>query len=117
LEDEWKENTKQDYYLAQIAAEIRLVREMFASNPKQVSIKDCLLPFSKELNVESESTNPSPKVEVKTMRRDLHKEKPKRVKISKKLAKDPKWAKVDANAKQIWAARMGFASFDDLAKG
>lgn len=97
------EKTKQDYYLAQIAAEIRQVRQMFADHPKQIALKDCFIPFE----LEDEGT-PPPVIPDKSVIPDTLEEAGEGwVETGPELVKDPKWAKINAEAKAMWAAFTG----------
>lgn len=49
----WQEKEKQDYYLAQIASEIRKLAVAFGGDKSKVQVLDCILPF--EMKGESES--------------------------------------------------------------
>lgn len=92
---EWEENTKLEYYLAQIAVEIHNFQQGFVKNGKGITIEDRLIRFSR-----SDGTT----VEI------VHKkepEKPKEYKVGPELMRDPKWAAVNANAKAAWGSRIG----------
>lgn len=91
-EIEWTERTKQDHYMAQLAAEVRVFREGFGKTPKGVAVEDLFIKFTKEAQVSKleetetkEPVEPSPEL----------------------VASDPKWAAVTAMAKTVWAARLG----------
>ena len=66
-EEEWEETTTTHYYLAQIAAEIRAIREGFSESPKGVSIQDCILKFTTE-TAEAVADKPVPADSWSTMR-------------------------------------------------
>jgi len=92
FEVEWHEKSKQDFYLAQIAATVRQVLEAFSKSPKQIKIGDYLLKFKDE----KVTTIP-----VKERAKDG------RIEIGPDAIKDPKWAAVNAKAKAMWGARLG----------
>jgi hypothetical protein len=102
---EW--HSRQDYYLAQIAAEIRRVRQMFAKNPQAIPVSDCLIKYTDD--------QPMQQSEPRTQRSESVVSKPKdEIEIGPDAMKDPKWSKVTENAKLLWAARFGLSSFEDI---
>lgn len=56
LDKEWDDNSKQDYYLAQIATVIERFQEGFQDNPRTIRIEDKLIGFGmkKVLNPKEE---------------------------------------------------------------
>jgi hypothetical protein len=97
LDEEWHEQTKLDFYLAQIAAEIRVIREGFSKEPKGVSVNDLII------NFDPEGTRKKRYIEVDDVSTE---EKRKEYVPGPDLVKDPKWAKVNENAKLCWGARL-----------
>jgi hypothetical protein len=92
--------SKEEFYLAQIAAEIRRTREMFAKTPKQVSIDDYLLNFTNDTVVATRS-------------RQEAAEPVKKIVPGAEAMKDLHWARVNANAMRGWAARFGKRNLKD----
>lgn len=111
-ETDWHTNTKQDHYLAQIAAEIRRIAEGFSKSPKSVNIKDLLIPFKAE-------PKPTPIVQdvpTPVLRVDDDYEVGPDVELQVENPNDPKWERVAANAKSVWAARFGVADLEVFRK-
>ena len=118
------QQTKTDYFLAQIAAEIAQVREMFAKNPKSIDIRSKLIKFTDQPQEEPRQEEPKPDLpETHTMRNErveskkVEPPKEKQYEIGPELVKNPKWAEVNRRAQQLWAARMGVKSLEDLNRG
>jgi hypothetical protein len=127
-EDDWQRETKTDYYLAQIAAEIAQFRRMFTDDSRGISIGDKLLTqhwvekeTQKPITVsvrnpeaDEDSTDPADyHVESATHYADGTKksfEDYGTVEPSPELVEnDPKWAAVNANAKAWWGFFLGEA--------
>lgn len=112
---EWEEHGKLEYYLAQIAAEIRIIREGFAKDPKSVSPDDCLIKFERaDAGVKAAPVTPArqaDKVEADDdwCDEDEADDPPAEqgYEPGPDLVQDPKWAAVNANAYAIWSARLG----------
>lgn len=103
--EEWTEPSKQDYYLAQIAALVRQVLEMFSKNPKTFNTKDFILPFTKESQPTKETPEPS-----KTLFDDLDEESEDDsggIEVNPDVVLDEKWARVNAEAQASWGAFLG----------
>jgi hypothetical protein len=83
----WEQRTKQDYYLAQIAAEIRAIRFGFSGKKEGVSIEDCIL---------QDSDKPA----------SPHSGRPE-IECGPEAMRDPRWAAVNSEAKSQWAKRIG----------
>lgn len=99
LEEEWTRRSKEEWYWASIRCELMRIQQMFAKNPKQISIEDALLPF------EVESQSPNVRKSVPTS--------PGQVEIGSQAAREGRWAQVNSNAKSVWAARFGKRKLDE----
>ena len=100
--EEWHYVSKQDQYLAQIAAEIRQIRvALTEKEPRLVDVEECVLKFQK-----SGETPPVQQVTQKTNKHIPEVER-EEVEVGPDLVKDPKWAVVNARAKALWASRLG----------
>ncbi len=108
---EWHDRTKNDYYLAQIAAEIRQFREGFATRPKSISIEDCMLPFISTTGESTTSTSTNPDIPPSTIRGRQP------IEPGPDAIKDPKWAEVNRRAKSHWAGMLGVESLEELGNG
>lgn len=106
---EWLDKTKTDYYLAQIAAEIRQFREGFSNSPKSISIQDCLIPFQNDTGEQPVTPAPTRAIETGT--------KAAMYEAGPELVKDPKWAAVNAKAKAHWASLCGVRDLTELQNG
>jgi hypothetical protein len=111
----WEETTKTDYYLAQIAAEIRVFREGFNKNPKPVRLEDLVLrpktddpPKRKTKSLKFKKARSKKQTPIDTAGR-------KPVEQGPEAMEDPKWRQVNDNAKKAWAARFGIQNLEDLS--
>ncbi len=89
LEQEDLAVTKQDYYLAQIAAEIRRFLLALCSKDSKVNVEDFLMKFETDQPKEIPSTSGRGGIET-----------------GPDAIKDPRWALVNANAKAKWGSRL-----------
>lgn len=107
LQEEQRETTKQDCYLAQIAAEIRQFREMFSKHPKAIKVAEFLLNFGlSEVPKHKETDDPDKCLSIGSLMGD---EAPtdlpmEVVEAGPDLMDDPKWARANERAKAMWAA-------------
>jgi hypothetical protein len=103
-DEEWYTTTRTDYYLAQIASEIRRFMEAFSKNPKAVGPKDLLFTFERGDGEERSAKESIVQVQEEEVI-DTRGRRP--VNGGEEAMSDPKWRKVNQNAKAVWAARMG----------
>lgn len=96
--DEYDVHSKQDYYLAQIAAEIRQFRECFAKTPRTITLKEFLLSRN-EGNVENSAPEPTPLPEPKVV-----------------VSEEDRQTLLD-QTKANWAHRLGLASLSEIQAG
>lgn len=103
---EWGERTREEFYLAQIAAEIRVIREGFSKEPKPVKPSDLLLDFMPK------GGRPRPKR--RRRQRTAAEAAPPRQNgpareyaPGPELVQDPKWWAANVKARAVWLARLG----------
>jgi hypothetical protein len=107
-QEEWEVKNKQDYYLAQLAYEVRRLSHVWGGG-EPPPMKDFLLEPGGERQeqvtrtvTEERATTPAIPITEQTF------EKPAgAVEVGEELVKDPKWAAVNDQAKAIWASRLG----------
>jgi hypothetical protein len=100
LDLDWTTRSKQDYYLAQIAFEMRLLRLCWTGGGDgYLSMEELLLDFKEATVKEGEDGEEV----VKEYRR---KGKARPIEVGKDEL-DDHWKRVDANAKAMWASRLG----------
>lgn len=112
------EHEKIDYYLAQVAAFIERFRQGFMKDPREVTNEEMLLKFrmENEEDVSAQQLQDSNNERQSTdkIRPLPPEEKPQEVETGPQLVEDPKWARVNENAKAVWAARFGIPILEQL---
>jgi hypothetical protein len=113
--------SKQDYYSAQLAAEIHNFRQMvgcWTKNPKLVTTEDMLLKFKSSeqpATVSTDSVPPPQTIETLPPKKpDIDMDDPESV---REAMKNPYWQKVNSNAKTVWAQRFGMSSITEAVGG
>jgi hypothetical protein len=110
---DWEENTKEHYYLAQIAAMIQRVMEGFRKTPRQVKTEDFLIKFTREkpaTPVGGQVT--TDEVPVRSLEEAVNTPTSGGIEIGPEAVLDPKWAVVNTNAKTRWAALLGVPTLE-----
>jgi hypothetical protein len=103
---EQEQHTKQDWYIAQLIAEVRSFRSGFSSTPKNYEAKDFLVKFERQA---TESGNRTKSSVAGT------KEKLPDLEDGDELSEG--WQRVNSHAKSVWAARFGASSPEELKGG
>jgi hypothetical protein len=81
-----------------------------------VAVADCLFaPFDRQKALES--VPPDQEIEEAAEYTLDPETGEKRYEIGPELVKDPRWARVNANAKAQWASRMGVETLEELSHG
>jgi hypothetical protein len=99
--EEYERHSKQDHYLAQIAAEIRQFREIFSRNPRTVSMKEFLLKREEGKSPSSRASQDSSPEPIKS--NDKEEEL-----IQAQVAAE--------HSKAAWAARLGIKDLSEIKK-
>ncbi len=120
---DWEEHSKQDHYLAQIAAEIHNFAASFAKGGKACSPNDKLIKFqpsgTKKVETPQEQRVPITAPARPRLMRDPSDQSPKpgEVEIGPELMQDVKWQRTTAIAKSAWAGMVGVKNLTELSNG
>lgn len=106
FQEEWNDRTKLDHYLAQIAAEIRQIREGFSKEPRLIETAELLIDFVQE-GEETETTRHEDNGEPAERYTRARRKKRKTIDLDNPEPLDAEWQRVNDEAKAIWAQRLG----------
>lgn len=99
---DFQERSKQDYYSAQIVAEIRRFREGFSRSPAAITVEECLMDFGNNKFVTREYVTPDGNVPLEPGQVPRN-----AIEIGPDAVKDPKWADVNKRARALLAMQLG----------
>ncbi len=103
-QEEWHQKTRTDYYLAQIACEIRRFAEGFSERPNPVTPEDFIIRFTTDEAAPPDG-GPTPPV--------THRKKRKPIDVGVDEL-DDEWKRVADSAKSQWAGFLGVAALDEV---